>query len=373
MHDTPRFIDDLVHLILECDEDSWWSRDLLRLTLVSSAWVWPVRKRLYACPHVRSFRACTLLTRTLTESPFLLPLVHGIDLHPSGVCSDRMLCEAEMTSLRFILSLDGLTSITLGGDLAVGAEMFLNSLAHPDAVTSLCIDGGLGRGNRCGRTPFLEWDEVLAFKFANLQVLSLSHLELDILPPPTPYHLETTRLILDNVHITSGYLPHLLHESWASLRSLSVIAGSASDFDEHMKLTLACCGSTLHDLHYEVDDTPSNEPLFNTNTPVYPSLRRLYLSGVEIDSSALSIITACCQNLESLSVTGRIVRVTPREWSSFLKSRALPALRDLCTPWGTNYPPFMRWSEDTSKEVLDALASRDIQVSWPQMALCKPS
>src|SRR5262245_26307549 len=88
MHPTPpRFIDDLVYLILECD-DSWWSRDLLRLARVSSAWLWPVRKRLYACPGLHSFRSCSLFARTLAESPYLLPLVHGINLRPTRACSD---------------------------------------------------------------------------------------------------------------------------------------------------------------------------------------------------------------------------------------------------------------------------------------------
>jgi len=364
MHQGPRFFDDLVHLILECDEESWWSRDLLRLVLVSLAWVGPVRRRLYACPNVRSFRACTLLSRTLRENTSLLPLVHGIDLRPSGTWGDREVTEEDMMSLRFVLSLGGLSSVTLGGELAIGAERFLNSLAYPHEVTALHIDGGLGRGSS-RPVSSLEWDEVLAFKFANLRRLTLSNLELDILPPPIPYRLEITRVVLDNVHITSGYLPHLLHESWAPVRSLYVVAGSASDFDEQMKLTLACCAMDLQDLYYEAEDTPSDNPIFHSNSPIYPSLRRLYLSGVEIDTTTLSVITTCCKNLESLSVSGRIVRVTPREWLSLLKSDAFPSLRDLGTPWGTNYPPFMHWPEDIGKEVLDALVSRDIQVSLP--------
>jgi hypothetical protein len=368
MSPSQRFIDDLVPLILESDEHGWWPRDLLRLALVSSAWVRPVQKRLYASPTLCSFQACNLFAQSLLQNPSLSVLVKAIDIRPSEEIGGAkgFVTEKETASLRFILSLDGLLSVTLGGQLAVGAERFLHSLSHSDSVTRLHIDGSFGCGiPRCGRAASLEWDEAMAFMFPRLRTLILSNLDLDIMPPPFPYDTEHEHLALHNVQITSGYLPHLFHGSWSSLQSLFVIAGSASDFDDQMRLVLDCCSANLQSLHYEVRDTFSDQPIFDHNFPKCPSLRHLYLSGVELDFTTLSHIAANCKNLAGLSVSGRIVRITPREWVTFLSSCTLPSLRVLCTPGGTNYPPFMYWSEDARKEVADASAARGVQQSWP--------
>jgi hypothetical protein len=366
----PRFIEDLIYLILESD-DHWWPRDLLRLARVSAAWLAPVRERLYACPSLRSFRACGLLARTLTENPFLQSLLHGVDIHPliGFDVDDGGLSAMEMTSLRFILSLEGLRSLKLGGELAIQAEIFLHSLVHSDAVTELHTDGSAQGAERshfcCRRRPSLKWDEVIAFKFPNLRKLQLSNLDIDILWPPMPYNLEVTDLHINNVNITSGYIPHLFHESWSSLRHLSVIARTATDFDEHLRLALGCCGPGLEDLHYEVADARSNCALFDDTTLVLPSLRRLCLCGVDVQPHTLSVIQEVCRNLEVLSITGRVVRVSPLDWASFLRSNALPALRYLSTPWGTYHPPFVRWSQESAKSVLDASAIRNIHLSRP--------
>jgi len=368
---TPaRFIEDLIYLILESN-DHWWPRDLLRLARVSPAWLTPVRKRLYAYPSIRSFRACGLLARTLTENPCLQTLLHGIDIRPSiGFdVDDGELSTTEMASLRYILNLDGLRSLTLGGELAVQAERFLHSLAHPDTVTELNIHGSTHRTGhgyfRCRKPASLEWDEVMAFKFPNLRKLHLSNLEVDILYPPIPYDLEVTDLHLDNIDITSGYLPHLFHESWSSLRHLSVIAKTASDFDEHLRVALDCCSLGLETLHYEVVDARSDRILFDDASTMLPSLCHLRLCGVDIQPHTLSVIQEVCRNLENLSVTGRVVRVSPVDWVLFLNSGALPSLRCLSIPWGTYRPPFVGWSVETSKIVLDASANRKIHLSCP--------
>jgi len=370
MCSPPRLIEDLVYLILGSD-DHWWPRDLVRFAGVSSAWLAPVQNRLYGCPNLRSFRACGLLARTLTENPYLQSLLHGIDIRPSiGFdIDDGELSATEMASLRYILSLDGLGSLTLGGELAVQAERFLHSLTHPDAITELHIDGSThSTGHsyfRCRKPASLEWDECMAFKFSNLRVLKLSNLEIDIIYPPIPYDLKVTHLYLDNIDITSGYLFHLFHKSWSSMRHLSVIARIASDFDKHLQLTLDCCGPSLEVLHYEVVDARSDYILFNDASTVLPSLRHLCLCGVDIYPHTLSVIQEVCRNLEELSVTGRIVRVSPIDWALFLSSGALPSLRHLSTPWGTFRPPFVRWSQENSKSVLDASANRKIHLSCP--------
>jgi hypothetical protein len=365
-HHVPRFIDDLVYLILESN-DHWWPRDLLRLATVSPAWLDPVRKRLYACPSIRSFRACGLLARTLRENPCLLSLLHGIDIRPSiGFdVNDRELTAKEMASLRYILSLDGLESLTLGGELAVQAERFLHALVHPDAITELYIDGSHAAGHsylRCRKAASLEWDEVMAFKFPNLQKLKLCNLELDILHPPMPYDLQIADLELNDVDITSGHLPHLFYKSWSSLRRLSVIATRASEFDEQMRLTLDVCGPGLETLYYEVVDARSDYILFDDDTTPLPSLRYLGLNGVEVHSHTLPIIHRLCQNLEYLSITGRVVWINPADWVSFLVSGALPSLHILSTPWGTYRPPFAHWSQEMRQSVRDASANRKIQL-----------
>jgi hypothetical protein len=273
-----------------------------------------------------------------------------------------------MAGLRFILSLDGLRSVTLGGELAVKAERFLRTLANSQAVIEMHIDGTVpNEGSNCIRSrkpASLEWDDAIAFTFPNLRQLKLSHVELVIMYPSVPYQLQVTRLILNNVHITGGYIHHLLNQSWSSLQYLFVMAGSASEFDEHIKLMLDVCGPTLKNLYYEVQrDVRSDDRLFDRESTYCPSLRRLQLRGMEIDLESLGSIGKVCQSLEELVIAGRMVRVTPLEWVAFMDSGALPCLRRLGTPWGTNYPPFAHWSKAMGKSVLEASVVRNIQLS----------
>jgi hypothetical protein len=271
----------------------------------------------------------------------------------------------QMASLRYVLSLDGLQSLTLGGELAIHAERFLHSLVHGDAVTELHVDGTHSGGYthlRCRTAASLEWDDVIAFKFPNLRKLKLCNLELHILHPPMPYDLQVIDLQLNNVDIISGHLPYLFHESWSSLRQLSVIAKLASEFDEQMRLTLDVCGPGLETLYYDVVDARSDGILFHHDSTPLPSLRCLRLSGVEVHSHTLAIIQHVCRNLEDLSIIGRIVSVSPTDWVSFLVSGALPSLQILSTPWGTYDPPFAHWSQEMCKSVLDASADRKIKL-----------
>jgi hypothetical protein len=145
-----------------------------------------------------------------------------------------------------------------------------------------------------------------------------------------------------------------------------VTAKTASDFDEHMRLTLDCCGPGLESLRFEATDARPEHILFDDASTILPSLRHLYLCGVDIQPHTLSVIREVCRNLEDLSVTGRVVRISPLDWALFLNSGALPSLRHLSTPWGTYRPPFVRWSQENSKSVLDASAIRNIHLSCPQ-------
>jgi hypothetical protein len=286
----------------------------------------------------------------------LLPLLQGIDLRPvmRGNADRRGVTVKEMAGLRFILSLEGFRSVSLGGALAVAAERFLHSLANSHTVTDLYVDGNLLRDTFIPR-PSLEWDEVMAFKFPSLKSLKLSNLDLTIIDPPP---LQVIDLVLDNVDITTGYLSQLLHQS-PSLQHLSVLTMHAADFNDQIRLILDLCA--IQTLHYEVrEDTFSERLIFDHSSLPCSSLRRLHFSGVDVDAETLTSIGRCCQNLEEMSISGRTVRVAPGEWATFLNSGALPKLRYLKTPWSTNYPPFKQWSAACGKPVMEAFALRNI-------------
>ncbi|KAF9457098.1 hypothetical protein BDZ94DRAFT_1176304 [Collybia nuda] len=356
---TSRIVDDLIPFILE-GNDHWWPRDLIRLSQVSQAWLGPARRILYASPALHSFNACSQLARTLSDNPSLCSLVKEIDLRPisrnSSVSTQPGIKEG--AGVRFILGLEGLESVTLGGYLAFGAERFLHSLGDPYIVRYLHIDGSLAEDSLSAR-PSLEWDESLAFKFQSLRILRLTSLELDIIYPSIPYQLSICEFILDNVTITSGFLSHLLCET-PSLERLCMLTKDASEYDEHLKLVLGICNIQI--LEYETQtDLPFHHTIFNGDTHL-PSLRCLRLNGVHIDTDSLHAIGQSCRNLEELSIFGRTVNIHPQDWVDFLKSGNPSSLHNLGLPWGTNRPPFMKWHNTARQEILAAAAHRRIHV-----------
>ncbi|KAF5377570.1 hypothetical protein D9615_005227 [Tricholomella constricta] len=355
-----RFIDDLVPLILESN-DHWWPRDLLRLAQVSSAWLGPVRRRLFALPSLHSFHACSQLARTLSGNPKLLSLVKGIELRPALEDSPngRLISAEDRANLRFILALEGLQHITLGGLLAVKAERLLHTVGDAQSVLDLHIDGSLLAHSLSFR-PSLEWDESIAFRFSNLQTLRLTNLELDIPYPVIPYQLQLSKLHLDNVVVMSGYISHLLHET-PSLHHLCIRSKRASEFDEQIRLILESCA--IDTLEYEVEtDGHSHHLIFTDDSPPFSSLRCLRFTGIHVDLDILDSISQKCQNLEDLTVSGRMVTILPCEWVSFITKRHLARLRSLGLPWGTNNPPFVRWCSSAGEAVLKAAATYDIRV-----------
>ena len=74
--------EDIVYIILD-SYDHFWSRDLARISRVSSAFLRPARKHLYKSPSLFSYRACHLLARSLNHNEDLIPLVHALDLRPT--------------------------------------------------------------------------------------------------------------------------------------------------------------------------------------------------------------------------------------------------------------------------------------------------
>jgi hypothetical protein len=53
-----------------------------QLATVSHAWLYYVRKRLYACPDIRTFSGVQKLADTVEANEYLGSLVRGISLQP---------------------------------------------------------------------------------------------------------------------------------------------------------------------------------------------------------------------------------------------------------------------------------------------------
>ncbi|KDR85190.1 hypothetical protein GALMADRAFT_218272 [Galerina marginata CBS 339.88] len=354
------FIDDLIPLILEAN-DNWWPRNLASLSTVSSTWLFYTRKRLYPSPTIHSFPAATLLARSLAENPQLTSLVKRIHLRPvMPEMSSRRPQPQELRSLRFLLGIEGLQHITLGGELSVKAERFLRLISNPDTLQELHIDGS-SLCSRLSARPSLEWDESLAFGFPNLNKLRLAEVELDIIPPSMPFPSPITNLTLENVHIISGHLVHLLGDCQV-LERLHVTTSDPVASEEQLRLVLASC--TVGCLHYESQkDNTSDRFVLDINPASAASLRCLHLKGLFVDLGVLNVVNEMYRNIVELVISGRAVRVSPGEWARFIRSGAFSSVRRLGLPWGTNHPPFLVWRRGDIEEIENACSSRKIPIS----------
>lgn len=363
---SPRIVDDLIPVILE-SEDHWWPRDLARLALVSPAWVGPIRRRLYACPRLDSFRACALFARTVSANPHLLTLICGVDLRPI-LSENAILTEADIAGLRFVLNLQGLQTVTLGGELAVRAERFIQMMGHTYSVTSLHIDGtsiSQDKGDVSRRRiASLDWDDSIAFRFArSLRTLRLSHLSLDITPSDMPSPLRVRTLILEDVSVESGSIEDLLFDSWTSLRHLS-ISSSSPQSPEDVALPLLESCDQLESLSYEACGSVAHRELFEQDLPSLSLIRELRLFDVDLNPQTLAFISGTCRALVQLSVLGRAPQLNVQDWVELLDSGALPSLRVLQTCSGHNQPPsgFRRWPAETCRQLSTACAARNISL-----------
>lgn len=359
---APILVDDLIPIILESD-DHWWPRDFQRLALISPAWVSPVRKRLYANPSLRSYRACHLLARTFTENPELLSYVRRLDLYPT-TSDEGALDERGTQSLRCILGLKGLRSVTLGGDLAVAAHRFLNVMVDTRAVTELHIDGCLLTHGRSGSlapvVPSLEWDDSIAFRFPNLRRLTLRNVLLTVIPSMMDRPSGLTHLTLDSVDIDVGFLPDICQGSWKTLRELRVIRGNVVEMEDGVRSMLELC-ENLEILHCEGHDLLYRPSVFDDDEPLPPlSLRKLGLSGFDVNPRTLQAIAQACPKLEDLAILGRILHISPDDWTSFVSSGGLSSLQRLISPSGTNHPPFEWWSSAEREQLKSACDGRGI-------------
>lgn len=355
------FVEDLIPVILDSIE-RWWDRDFARLALVSPAWLYHVRKRLYTSPSLHSFSACASLAQTLNADPYLTSLVRNLTLRP---CTDTSRAspspEARM-AVRTLLGLNNLQSLVLGGDLANQSERFLGFVAAADTLTQLHIDGTLLRRSLTSRAS-ISWSEDLVFRFPNLKRLKFTEIELDIDPIFTSHPVQMDELVLDNARIISGFLSYLLPED-SIIGSLRVRGSSASDYDEHIRTMLH--SSNVHGLDYEVRKSLPSDGSFlepeGVPDPRPLCLKRLELHDLHVDTGVLALVDQWCPELEELIVSGRSISLSAQDWGEYIASGAMHSLRCLTLTWGTNHPPYQPWCADAVVSVTKATSPRRIQL-----------
>lgn len=363
-----RIVDDLIPIILESD-GHWWQRDLHRLALTSSSWVGPTRRLLYACPKLDSFHACTLFVRTLSANSHLLPLLRGLDLRPTLSDSSAVTDEV-MASLRFVLNIKGLLSVTLGGELGFRAERFIHMMANAHTVTSLHIDGTY-ISLSCERTTSprsasLSWDDSIAFRFSrSLRTLRLTNINLSIADADIPYALRVRDLALEDVCIESGFIQDLLHESWGHVRHLRISSAITRSYEDIALPLLESC-EHLESFCYEASSAGSDGALLEEDLPGLSTLQTLRLYDIDLNPQSLNHLAQACRNLVRLSLLGRVIRLPAHEWVRLLRSGALPSLRVLEISSGSNRPPagFIRWPPETCSELSSVCDTRGVSLLY---------
>ena len=207
-----------------------------------------------------------------------------------------------MDSLRTILSIDGLRTITLGGELSIAAERFLHMVTNPGTVINLRIDGGLMEG-ALQPIPSLAWDESIALKFGNLRSLDLSNLTLDVDMDASAFQDPSLirTLVVDNVDICHGRLVSLVGAG-ATLEHLSVTVSDAFGYDEEIREVLGLCA--VRSLTYRVKEkqqTENENGLFGSDMGPLPVLRSIWTEGVYVDPE---VVAQLCPALKRLEMVG---------------------------------------------------------------------
>lgn len=172
-----------------------------------------------------------------------------------------------------------------------------------------------------------------------------------------------THLTLDSVDIDVGFLPDICQGSWETLRELRIIRGTAVEMEDDVRAMLELC-ENLELLHCEGSDMLHAPSVFDDEEPL-PSLnlRKLCLSSFDANPETLRVIAQACPKLEDLAILGRILRVSPDDWTSFISSGGLPSLRRLISPSGTNRPPFKWWSSDEREKLRRTCEARGIALA----------
>lgn len=355
----PPFVADLIPLVLELAH--WWPRDLLSLCTVSSCWLYYVRRELYRTPALTSYPSCSLLSRTLRDNLFLRPLVKGIHLRPTrlSACHGRIVSRGIADTRSMLCVLGGLSRITFGGDLAVGAERLLNALPNPEIVTYLHIDG-TSSDEICSTAASLEWDETLAYKFSALRTLKLSHLELDVVLPLAPLP-EVVDLTLDHISLSHDSLIDMF--SGSPLKKLSIMTdGTVSHVEEQVQLLLE--SSCIEELHYEAQWNRAHALSFMPPNGVVGTLRRLSLVGTHTCAGMVETLGRCFPRIRKLFISGRATCITAEEWENVLKSSVLPCLQNLDIPNGTSHPPYRKWGVMEEALVARQSVLRNVTLSF---------
>ncbi|KAF8922355.1 hypothetical protein CPB85DRAFT_1267132 [Mucidula mucida] len=349
----PLFVADLIPLVLELGY--WWPRELSSLATISSCWHYYVRRELYANPTLSSYTSCSLLAATFRNNESLSALVKGIHLRPIRLSTDRGRVLAKgLSDIRYVLGVsDGLTRVTLGGDLATGAHRFLNCLSNPEQVYYLHINGCPDSDSESMAVDSsIEWDESLGHKFSSLRELKLAHLELDIVPWQLPL-LQVVDLTLDHVSLTQGSL------------TLSIISdGLDNEVDEQLQLLLE--SSEVEELRYEVQWDKARELAFMPPHGVVSSLWHLSLVGTHMCPIVLEAIGQCFPSLRDLFISGRGAHITPEEWDTILRSTMLPFLQKLVIPDG-NSQPYRKWDFVEESILVRQSTRRNLRLSFSSL------
>ncbi|PFH54663.1 hypothetical protein AMATHDRAFT_72430 [Amanita thiersii Skay4041] len=315
-----RFVDDLIPLVLDSNLH-WWPQDLANLCRVSLAWLSFTRKRLYRHPRLTTYHTCSLLARTLHETQYLCSLIVGIILQPiSSEYGDFTSRGTRLASLRTLLGVHGLQSITLGGELANGAGRFLHMVGNPSMVRELHVDGSLTIHGVTSKAS-LEWDESIILKFSSLHTLHLSNLDLDIDPGAPPAPMIHT-LVLDNVDIIFGDLFSMANKA----RHIHVTTENGTEYERQLKIILDSW--PVKYLKYEVRHGCCHAgSLFNQDSKPLPLLRSLHFDGVSVDRETLVWIREVCDRLEELVVTDNRVFLNAEDWATFMASESSGGLK----------------------------------------------
>ena len=345
------FIDDLIPLILDAD-DHWWQNHLAALAIVSQGWLYYVRKRLYACPDIRTMGAAQKLADTLEGNEYLGSLVRGISLQ-LGMRNTPMSRLGEgMKAIRTLLGLEGLRTITVGSEI----NRCLGLIGNPEEVEELGIRGQRGLG--WPRT--VEWDERLRLGFPRLKKMELRGVDLDVMWPSGRHPASFTELILEDVDIIGGRLTQMLNGA-QRLKCLHISGSDMMNEEEELKEVLGSCA--VECLHYEVRKIGGRwNPFSDLGLKGGRTVRCLHLEGHLLDRGILDTLREVFCNVEELVVRGRTVNILAQEWAEVLSSGGLPSLERIGLPWGTNGPPFAKWNKTEEDAIRVECAKRKLRV-----------
>ena len=307
-------VEDLVPIIL--DSTLWTATELVVLSLVSPAWLHPVRKCLYRHPTITSENQCRYLVRTLQSAETLQSFVKGINLW----LEQFPVLVRGVVAIRFALNLDGLESFSFLSPTATFLMQKITRHRLVQRIRILPLKGPLKTLDSFGPRSIVEWHPQQAAKFISLKKLTISGATLHITPPSTtPYEFHLSDLIISRCAIIYGSLPQLLHPmSWSHLRSLFILVprerGVVEGSEKYgLGTILSHCEHVLQCFHLEYQSTRASILVSNLFQDAIEgqsqlvSLRKLHLVNIlprQSWSTILQKIGRRCPNLEVLKMIG---------------------------------------------------------------------